>query len=97
MNSPPAWTRPTHGIYASAREEPDPTVSGRSLFEEAARRDELAGRRRPFKFFEGVLEGADELERFLRSGDLFLTMGAGDNWRLGAFLLERVRQKTEKL
>ena len=76
-----------HGIYASAREKPDPGVSGRGLFEEARRRRPS----RPAYFFEGVLEGVETLEAALRPGDLFLTMGAGDNWKLGEALLERFR------
>jgi UDP-N-acetylmuramate-alanine ligase len=36
------------------------------------------------------MEGLDRLAAELRPGDLFLTMGAGDNWRLGAALLERL-------
>jgi len=29
-------------------------------------------------------------------GDLFLTMGAGDNWKLGANLLKRLGSRAEK-
>ena len=75
-----------HGIYASARERPDPAVSGQMLFD-------LAASRRPGRdglYFEGVLEGVDRIADFLRPGDLFLTMGAGDNWRLGEALLARL-------
>jgi UDP-N-acetylmuramate--alanine ligase len=78
-----------HGIYASARELPDPEVSGRGLFEALRARDAAASRTRPLLYFEGVLEGVDGLESFLKPGDLFLTMGAGDNFRLGRELLDR--------
>jgi UDP-N-acetylmuramate--alanine ligase len=73
-----------HGIYASARETPDPQTSGRALFE--ATRQRLPSR--PGYYFETVLKGEAELEGFLRPGDLFLTMGAGDNWKLGRALYE---------
>lgn len=76
-----------HGIYASAREAPDPEVSGRGLFEEV-------GRRRPSRprcYFESILEGEAEVAAALGPGDLFLTMGAGDNWKLGEALLARFR------
>jgi UDP-N-acetylmuramate--alanine ligase len=73
-----------HGIYASAREKADPSVTGRKLFEETRRRRPS----RPSYYFEGVLDGKEALAALLRPGDLFLTMGAGDNWRLGAALLE---------
>lgn len=76
-----------HGIYASARERADPAVSGRRLFEEAEKRKPS----RPAFYFDGVLEGLDRIAASLRPGDLFLTMGAGDNWRLGAALLERLQ------
>jgi UDP-N-acetylmuramate--alanine ligase len=74
-----------HGIYASARELPDPAVSGRKLFEAIEARSPS----RPSYFFEGVLEGLDDVAAALRPGDLFLTMGAGDNWRLGEALFSR--------
>jgi UDP-N-acetylmuramate--alanine ligase len=74
-----------HGIYASARELPDPAVSGRKLFEAIEARSPS----RPAYFFEGVLEGLDDVAAALRPGDLFLTMGAGDNWRLGEALFSR--------
>jgi UDP-N-acetylmuramate--alanine ligase len=77
-----------HGIYPSARETPIAGISGKRLFEEAARRRGD----RPSLYFEGVLEGADELLGALRPGDLFLTMGAGDNWKLGEELLARSKK-----
>lgn len=72
-----------HGIYASAREKPDPEITGRGLYEEAKRRSTKG---KSFFYYEGVLEGEKELASFLKPGDLFLTMGAGDNWKLGAAL-----------
>ena len=81
-----------HGIYASAREKPDPSVSGRSL---SAMRCSAAtrppGRTRPVHYHESVLGGEEELASALRPGDLYLTMGAGDNWKLGAALLKAPR------
>ncbi len=72
-----------HGIYTSARESPDPEISGRALFEEV--RGRCASR--PSYYFEGVLEGIEDLAVVVKPGDLFLTMGAGDNWKLGEALL----------
>jgi UDP-N-acetylmuramate--alanine ligase len=85
-----------HGIYASAREKPDPSVTGRALFEEVKRRDASARRARPLYYYEGVLDGLAEVAAILEPGDLFLTMGAGDNWKLGAALMERRTFMTEK-
>jgi UDP-N-acetylmuramate--alanine ligase len=77
-----------HGIYASAREIADPEVTGRALFEEVKRRDSSSGRSRPLCYSETVLGGLAEIAASLEPGDLFLTMGAGDNWKLGVALKE---------
>lgn len=94
-----------HDIYASAREKPVPGISGRDLFlKSKSRRPDLLdltdhpalptpGRPgRPFMFYQA--KHADALEPLLpllREGDLFITMGAGDNWKLGRALLDRLR------
>jgi UDP-N-acetylmuramate--alanine ligase len=85
-----------HGIYASAREKPDPEVTGKRLFEELRERDRSRGQSRPLYYYEGVLEGEAELASALKPGDLFLTMGAGDNWKLGAALLAALSPAGEK-
>jgi UDP-N-acetylmuramate--alanine ligase len=38
-------------------------------------------------------DAADFIQPFLRPGDLFVTMGAGDNWKLGVELLSRLGAK----
>jgi UDP-N-acetylmuramate--alanine ligase len=81
-----------HGIYASAREKPDPEVTGRGLFEAARGRSK---KDKPFFYYEGVLEGEVELVSFLKPGDLFLTMGAGDNWKLGEALIKDLAARSE--
>jgi len=83
-----------HEVYASAREVPDGTVTGRSLFEAArARREE--GGAGPTWYYDEPMDAAAFLEGELRHGDLFLTMGAGDNWKLGEYLLGRLGGGTE--
>jgi len=80
-----------HKIYASAREEPDGATSGRSLFE-------AIKSRRPGReslYFEEPLDALGKLSSELAPGDLFLTMGAGDNWKLGSALLEKLRGGAE--
>ncbi|MCE1196819.1 UDP-N-acetylmuramate--L-alanine ligase [bacterium] len=87
-----------HDIYASAREKPVPGVSGRDLFEKVkARRPDLADLSecaapvsgRPFILYEAKhAEAAERLFPLLKEGDLFITMGAGDNWKLGRAILE---------
>lgn len=78
-----------HKIYPSARETPDPEVSGRKLYEavRARRGKARAGGEAEVSYYEEVMDALPELRRELRPGDLFLTMGAGDNFRLGEALL----------
>ena len=77
-----------HKIYSSARENPaDFDITGKTLFQEVQKKfknkDEVY-------YFEEVLEAKDfvlsELQKKLPEGFegyLFVTMGAGDNWKLG--------------
>jgi len=76
-----------HGIYASARESKDPSVSGEILAEKVAGRAGVAKHGGRVDFFERPLDAFTALSGSLRPGDLFLTMGAGDNWKLGEALL----------
>jgi UDP-N-acetylmuramate--alanine ligase len=85
-----------HDIYASAREVPDGSVSGRALFEavESERSRIGAG---PTMYFEKPLDAVSHLKKELKAGDLFLTMGAGDNWKLGEALLDTLSHRSEVL
>jgi UDP-N-acetylmuramate--alanine ligase len=74
-----------HRIYASAREQADPSFDGRRLFEEVQRH------RAEVYYFDAPEDAAGFLQGYLRPGDLFVTMGAGDNWKLGRTLYERSR------
>jgi len=78
-----------HGIYASARETVDPDVSGESLAARIRARAAVARHEGRVSYFEKPLDAVDALAAKLGPGDLFLTMGAGDNWKLGGALLER--------
>jgi UDP-N-acetylmuramate--alanine ligase len=71
-----------HRIYASAREQYRGGVTGRTLFEEVRKRGDET------YYAEEPLEAFDMLKEMLRGGDLFLTLGAGDNWKLGRALLK---------
>ncbi|MDR2184241.1 MAG: UDP-N-acetylmuramate--L-alanine ligase, partial [Treponema sp.] len=74
-----------HKIYGSARETYRGGVSGKTLFEKtSALRDGV-------QYVEDPLDAVDLLKKMLRPGDLFLTMGAGDNWKLGAALYDYYR------
>ena len=81
-----------HIIYSSARENPaDFDITGRTLYEAV-----LATSQKNVHYYEEILDAADfakaELEKPLGpeypDGYLFITMGAGDNWKLGKEILK---------
>lgn len=103
----PADSIVLHDIYASAREAFDPSVRGEDLFERvAARRPELARdpqpvgssvSRQPFILYaKRPLDDPEKVESLLGPGDLFLTMGAGDNWKLGRKIMESLKSGKRK-
>ncbi len=69
-----------HEIYASAREERG-EISGYDLFKEISK-----SRPRTY-FFETLADAENFCRDLLSDGDVFITMGAGDNWKLGRALL----------
>jgi len=75
-----------HKIYPSAREQYDGTVTGQTLYEETRKKH------RNVKYFEEVMDARGYLAQSLKSGDVFVTMGAGDNWHLGLAVLEDRRK-----
>ncbi len=63
-------------IYASAREGSERTIDGGQLAEEIAKHH-------PAVTYVAELEEAEAvIKATLQDGDLFVTMGAGDNWRI---------------
>lgn len=84
-----------HKIYSSARENPsDFKITGKTLYEETLKHQKNV------HYFEEVLDAKDfviaELEKPLDNskypdGYLFVTMGAGDNWKLGKSILENLK------
>jgi UDP-N-acetylmuramate--alanine ligase len=78
-----------HKIYASAREVYNGGVNGKTLFEKTKSiRDNVY-------YTEEAADALPCLQKMLRPGDLFITMGAGDNWRLGRLLFDAFGAKTE--
>ncbi len=73
-----------HRIYASAREHNPGGVSGTTLYEETRRRHPAV------LYFDDPFEAVEPLAARLTSGDLFVTMGAGDNWKAGRALFRRL-------
>jgi len=78
-------------IY-SAGEEPIPGVTSKRLAEEIRRRGHN---------HVHVIERKEEIPQFLekitRSGDLILTMGAGDIWQVGRLFLQLVSSRVNSL
>ena len=69
-----------HRIYSSARERYNGGITGRTLYEMVK---ELRGGGDTVFYEEEPENGADLMKGQLRKGDVFVTMGAGDNWKLG--------------
>jgi UDP-N-acetylmuramate--alanine ligase len=82
-----------HNIYASAREAYTGGVNGRTLFERT-RALTAPEKRDNVYYVEEYADAAAPLKALLRDGDLFLTLGAGDNWPLGQTLLTYYKEKT---
>jgi UDP-N-acetylmuramate--alanine ligase len=71
-------------IYASARERNDSGISGRDLF------DRTRAVHPRVRYLPDFAEAAELISGELKSGDLFVTMGAGDNWRIGRMVAQRL-------
>jgi UDP-N-acetylmuramate--alanine ligase len=71
-----------HKIYASAREKYDGTVTGQTLYNSTRQKHKNV------HYFEEVMDARGYLNETLKTGDIFVTMGAGDNWQLGRAILE---------
>ncbi len=69
-----------HEVYASAREESG-EVSGFDLFQAIREHHHDA------HYFKEIEDAGDFCRGLLSSGDVFITMGAGDNWKLGRMIL----------
>ncbi len=76
-----------HKIYASAREVYNGGITGETLFEKTKKN------RKNVYFFSEVLEAKDFVLQTLKKGDLFVTIGAGDNWQLGKKVLLELENK----
>ncbi len=84
-----------HRIYASAREVNSRGVRGEHLADAVVSQPQGARLHSSSVYYiDDPLDAVDTLETILRPGDVFVTMGAGDNWRVGKALLERRRTRT---
>lgn len=71
-----------HKIYPSARESYSGGVNGQTLFEETKNKHNNV------IYIDEPLDAVSFLKENLKEGDLFLTLGAGDNWRTGKYLYD---------
>ena len=83
-----------HKIYSSARENPaDFDITGKTLYDEVVKHYNSAEK---VSYFEEILDAKElalaeinkDLPEEYPDGYLFVTMGAGDNWKLGKAILE---------
>ncbi len=65
-----------HKIYPSAREKTNTEISGSLLCQAASNCGIKA------EYFEEPMDAKNWLAAFLKPSDLFITLGAGDNWKL---------------
>jgi UDP-N-acetylmuramate--alanine ligase len=87
-----------HKIYPSAREEYHGGVTGLSLFEKTRDRflqtgDKKHREGRKVVYAAEPGDASPGLTETLRKGDLFITLGAGDNWKLGRKLFSFYEEK----
>ena len=75
-----------HDVYASAREEKPEGVDGSILA------DAVRGIGGSPHYIPGVMDALEPSLELLADGDLFVTMGAGNNWQLGRAVLERLQE-----
>ena len=75
-----------HDIYSSARERNSSGVSGVDLYQVVNRCHSAV------RYIPGVDddEALGIARQSVRPGDVFVTMGAGDNWKLGERLREHI-------
>ncbi len=74
-------------IYASARERNSATISGQDL----ARA--MADHHGDVRFVADFAAAAEAIAAELKPGDLFVTMGAGDNFRIAPMVVERLQAR----
>ena len=72
-----------HRIYASAREQFNGKISGKDICDKIGN---LQHKKAEVYYIDEPMDAIGPLQEILRPGDLFLTLGAGNNWPLGQAL-----------
>jgi UDP-N-acetylmuramate--alanine ligase len=80
-----------HKIYASAREHFDGNISGKSIFEKIESLSANA-KNADVYYIDEPMDAFEPLREILKPGELFLTLGAGNNWPLGVELYRHFRE-----
>jgi UDP-N-acetylmuramate--alanine ligase len=83
-----------HKIYASAREEYHGGVNGKTLFEKVAASRSAAGAGDTF-YVDEPEDAFAQLCEMLKPADIFITLGAGNNWTLGKKLFNFYKEKSK--
>ena len=73
-----------HKIYASARESFSGSINGKTIYDSVKN----LGKPNEVYYTDDPMDAFEPLKKILKGGDLFLTMGAGNNWPLGVRLHE---------
>ena len=74
-----------HKIYSSAREK-EGRINGRSLFEETKKNH------KEVHYFHEIEESFNFYTKLLQENDLFITIGAGNNWEIGEQLIKYYKE-----
>jgi UDP-N-acetylmuramate--alanine ligase len=72
-----------HKVYASAREQYHGGVSGQTLYEKVKSIRSPAGGADDVYYIDEPMDAFEPARAMLKPGDLFITLGAGNNWPLG--------------
>jgi len=84
-----------HKIYSSARENYKGGVNGLTLYDRTSAVRKTAGKGQTF-YVDEIGEAYEPLRETLRNGDIFLTLGAGNNWPLGVNLIKYFKLKNRE-
>lgn len=83
-----------HKIYSSAREkeamEKIGAINGKSLFEETKKNHKKV------HYFHEIEDSFNFYTKLLQKNDLFITIGAGNNWEVGEQLIEYYKKGADK-